>query len=175
MADPANTDKRILLGHISGLFGVKGWLKIFSYTSPRTQITAYKQWYLGEDEQVVMRLEAGQAHKDGVIAKLVGIDDRDQAMNLMQREIWVNQQALPELAQGEYYWHQLIGCQVLDVAGDVIGQVHDLMETGANDVLIVQTLHPHKREYLIPYIREQVIKSIDLDRRQIRVEWDLND
>ncbi len=174
MADSANIAKRILLGHISGLFGVKGWVKVFSYTSPRAQIIAYKEWHLGEHKQDMLRLEAGQTHKDGVIAKLVGIDDRDQATNLLQQEIWVNQRALPELAQGEYYWHQLIGCQVIDTDGHIIGQVRDLIETGANDVLIVKALQDHKREHLIPYIREQVIKSIDLDSGQIIVEWDLN-
>ena len=174
MADTANKDGLILLGQISGVFGVKGWLKVFSYTNPRSQIITYKRWYLGANKQNMMRLEAGQAHKQGVIAKLTGIDDRDQAMDLLEQEIWVDQDVLPKLPQGEYYWYQLIGCQVIDSNNRILGQVSDLMETGANDVLIVTAQQDSKQEYLIPYIWQQVIQSIDLDRRQIRVEWDVN-
>ena len=176
MAELANQEERILLGHISGLFGVKGWVKVFSYTSPRTQITEYKQWYLGQDNEQFIQLEAGQAHKIGVIAKLAGIDDRDLAVTLIKKEIWVNRRELPVLSAGEYYWHQLIGCEVIDTSGQTIGKVHDLIETGANDVFIVRALDKDKKtkEHLIPYLVGQVVQSIDLDKQQIQVEWDLD-
>lgn len=180
LAETANNNEKILLGHVSGLFGVKGWVKVFSYTDPREQITQYKKWYLGSHPSRLIELEQGQAHKQGVIAKLAGIDDRDTAAKLVEQDIWVDKSDLPELSENEYYWHDLIGCTVLDGADRVIGKVHDLIETGANDVLVVvastgsDKTVKNKREHLIPYILGQVIKSIDLDKQQIHVEWDLD-
>lgn len=175
MAESANNNERILLGHISGLFGVKGWVKVFSYTDPREQIAQYRQWYLGSQQGEAIKLEAGQAHQKGVIAKLAGIDDRDRAAAIVKQDIWVDKSDLPELSENEYYWHDLIGCSVSDSAGSIIGTVHDLIETGANDVLVVVAdTAENKTEHLIPYIQGQVIKSIDLDKQQICVEWDLD-
>lgn len=180
LAESANTNERILLGHVSGLFGVKGWVKVFSYTDPREQITHYKKWYLGGQADTVIELEQGQIHKQGVIAKLAGIDDRDTAATLVKKDIWVDKSDLPQLSENEYYWHDLIGCKVSDGADRVIGKVHDLIETGANDVLVVVTSNEsheianNKQEHLIPYLLGQVIKSIDLDKQQIHVEWDLD-
>ena len=175
MAESANNNERILLGHVSGLFGVKGWVKVFSYTDPREQITKYTQWYLGNQQAQPIQLEEGQAHKQGVIAKLVGIDDRDRAATIVKQDIWVDKSDLPTLSENEYYWHDLIGCLVRDSTDTVIGKVHDLIETGANDVLVVVAdSTKNKTEHLIPYIQGQVIKSIDLDKQQIQVEWDLD-
>ena len=85
--------EKILLGHISGLFGVKGWIKIFSYTSPRVQIVNYKNWYLktrtDHSDYTLVCVEDGRAHKEGVVAKLQNIDDRDSAATLLEAEICV--------------------------------------------------------------------------------------
>ena len=162
------------MGHISGLFGVKGWVKIFSYTSPREQIVAYKHWYLKRKQKAgefeLIRVEDGRTHKEGVIAKLNEIDDRDSAAALLETEIWVDENELPDLEEGEYYWYQLTGLQVTNLEQENLGTVTGLMETGANDVLLVRA--PDNEEILIPYIREQVIKSVDLDARLIVVDWD---
>ena len=166
--------EKILLGHISGLFGVNGWVKIFSYTSPREQIVNYKNWYLkstqGAKDFTLNYVEGGRAHKEGVIAKLKNIDDRDSAVALLEHEIWVDESALSDLKEGEYYWYQLTGLNVINQEQVRLGTVTGLMETGANDVLVVHddTL----KETLIPYIREQVIKSVDLEEKLIMVDWD---
>ncbi|MEM8844932.1 MAG: ribosome maturation factor RimM, partial [Pseudomonadota bacterium] len=115
-------------------------------------------------------LEDGCAHKKGVIAKFIDVDDRDLAANLLNQEIWVDENELPELEDGDYYWHQLIGLEVFNTDDNYIGNVKNLLETGANDVLIVRD--DEQSEYLIPYIKEQVIKSIDLDAKRIVVDWD---
>lgn len=163
---------KILLGHISGLFGVKGWVKIFSYTRPRAQIIEYKCWYLGEEAGQLVHLEAGRAHKEGVIAKFRGVDERDAAVNLLDQAIWVNENELSSLPEGEFYWYQLIGLQVIGIEGKKIGLVADLLETGANDVLIVQG--DNKTEHLIPYIKEKVVKSVDIVNQRIVVDWDVD-
>lgn len=166
-------DEKVLLGKINGLFGVKGWVKVFSYTQPREKIVEYKFWYLGDDqchqlEQV--EVEQGQSHKAGVIAKLKEIDDRDAAVSLLNQNIWVAVDQLEILPKDEYYWFQLIGLEVYDVDSKYIGKIKDLMETGANDVIIVRG--EGKTEHLIPYLQDRVIKNIDLERQRMVVEWD---
>jgi 16S rRNA processing protein RimM len=166
--------EKILLGHISGLFGVKGWIKIFSYTSPRVQIVNYKNWYLktrtDHSDYTLVCVEDGRAHKEGVVAKLQNIDDRDSAATLLQAEIWVDETQLSDLEEGEYYWYQLTGLEVINQQQISFGKVEALIETGANDVLVVRD--EDNRETLVPYIREQVIKSVDLDAKLIMVDWD---
>jgi 16S rRNA processing protein RimM len=167
-----NTDDTVQLGHISGLFGVKGWVKVFSYTRPRTQILDYRVWRTGADKAHVLNLENGQAHKEGVIAKFVGIDDRDQAVSLLDAEIHVLTNELPELAETEFYWHQLIGLQMVDCKQQALGTVLRMMETGANDVFIVKA--DDNKEHLVPYIKDQVVKQVDLASATIVVDWDIN-
>ena len=166
------SQEKVLLGHISGLFGVKGWVKVFSHTRPRSQITEYKTWYLGDDLDHAVTLQEGRSHKEGVVAKLEGIDDRDAAVLLLNRKIWVDESALAELPEDEFYWYQLIGLQVLDTQQKVLGTVTDMLETGANDVLIVRA--EDKTEHLIPYIKGQVIQSIDIENKCLVVDWDIN-
>lgn len=165
-------EEKVLLGAINGLFGVKGWVKVFSYTQPRHKIVEYKHWYLGDNQDSLVEVEKGQIHKSGVIAKLTNIDDRDAALVLLNKNIWVAADQLDALAEDEYYWFQLIGLDVYDCGNNRLGKIKDLMETGANDVIIVQS--DSKAEHLIPYIKEQVVKSIDLMNNRMDVDWDTN-
>ena len=159
------------MGHVSGLFGVKGWVKVFSHTRPRSRIVEYKAWYLGCDSKPVT-LQEGRSHKEGVVAKFEGIDDRDAAAALLESEIWVDEADLSALPEDEYYWYQLIGLEVLDTNKQSLGSVKNLLETGANDVLVVRG--EGKTEHLIPYIKGQVIQSIDLEKNCLIVDWDIN-
>ncbi len=104
-----NKEEKVLLGHVSGLFGVKGWVKVFSYTRPRSQIVTYKRWYLGDSKEYLLILEEGRSHKEGVIAKLEGINDRDSAISLIDSKIWISEAELEPLENNEFYWYQLIG------------------------------------------------------------------
>lgn len=172
MSSELKTNDTVLLGHICGLFGVKGWVKVFSYTRPRKQILNYSSWLTGVDKAQILKVENGRAHKEGVIAKFAGIDDRDQAVSLLDLEIFVPATDLPELPASEFYWHQLIGLQVVDTAQQPLGKIIRMMETGANDVFIVKG--EDKKEHLIPYIKEQVVKQVDLESATIVVDWDIN-
>ncbi len=100
-----NVEEKVLLGHVSGLFGVKGWVKVFSYTRPRSQIVTYKRWYLGETQDRLILLEEGRSHKEGVIAKLEGINDRDSAVSLIDSKIWISEGELEPLGEDEFYWY----------------------------------------------------------------------
>lgn len=157
------------MGRIGGLFGVKGWVKLLSYTEPRTALFDYQPLYLAEgDNWRPIELEQSQSHGKGLIAKLAGVDDRDTAAALSGREIAIHREQLPSPASGEYYWADLQGLRVVTVDGVELGRVDHLFSTGANDVLVVRG----ERERLIPFLRDQVIHGVDLDAGTIRVDWD---
>ncbi len=163
--------RRITIGEISGAYGIKGWVRIHSHTQPRENVLRYSPWELehrGERRQV--RVLAGRRQGRGVVAQIEGIDTRDQAERLRGAKIHIDRDQLPELPAGEYYWADLIGLRVVDRQGRDLGQVVNLLETGANDVLIVHG--EAGREILIPWIRERVIEKVDLEARTIRVDWD---
>ncbi len=157
------------MGRISGVHGVKGWVRVFSYTEPRENIVNYQPWYLrrGDDWQP-WRLAEGRAHGKGVIARLEDCEDRDQALALMNCEIGVRRDQMPEPAPGEYYWNDLIGLNVVTLQNEQLGRVDHLLETGANDVLVVSG----DRERLIPFVLDKVVKQVDLDAGVIQVDWD---
>lgn len=160
-----DTDEHIVLGRISGLYGVRGWVKVFSYTQPRDNILTYPTWYVNRKP---VQLAQGKVHGKGIIAQLAGIDDRDVAATFIQQEISVPRSDLARLSAGEYYWMDLIGMQVQTLQGDVLGTVDHLFETGANDVLVVKG----DRERLLPWVPDQVICEVDLVQRLIRVDWE---
>lgn len=162
-------NSRVVLGRISGLYGVKGWVRIYSYTSPRSNILNYSTWFLGRGEEWERRgLEAGRPHGKGVVAKIAGCDDRDQAASLVHREIAVERSQLPEAAPGEYYWADLQGLKVVTPDGVDLGVIDRLFETGANDVIVVKG----DRERLIPFLQGDVVRAVDLTEGVMTVDWD---
>lgn len=161
--------EKVKLGKINGLYGIQGWVKIFSYTSPITNILYYSPWLISRQGQwQTMDVEDGRLQGKGLIVKLASCHDRDQAMTLQGAEIAIYRaQLLPPQAD-EYYWVDLIGLTVLNRQGLVLGQVDHLIETGANDVLVVKG----EKEYLIPFLRDQVVLKVDLSNRLLQVDWD---
>jgi 16S rRNA processing protein RimM len=161
--------KRIVIGKVGGPFGVKGWVKLLSHTEPRDKIVDYRPWQLKlADGWREWKLIEGHAHGKGVIARLEGVTDRDQAMAFMGAEIAVWRDQLGATRPGQYYWADLVGLDVQLAGGRSLGKVSGLMATGANDVLVVKG----ERERLIPFINGQVIKGVDLGAGVITVDWD---
>ncbi|MDJ0833099.1 MAG: ribosome maturation factor RimM [Gammaproteobacteria bacterium] len=161
-------DDLIEIGHILAAHGVKGQVKVYSNTSPRENIVTYSPWVLeqaGEQKTVEV---TGKRQGKNVIAQLAGIDDRDQAIGLSGARILIRSEQLPQLEQGEFYWSQLIGLDVVSTEDQAFGRVDHMLETGANDVMVVQG----DRERLIPFVMDEVVKQVDLDQGQIIVEWD---
>lgn len=168
MTDPSRPDGLVILGHISGRYGVKGWVKVYSDTRPHEDILRYSPWLLKTTKGWrEYPLEASRPHGKGIIAQLAGVTDRDQAGLLMGAEIAIRQEQLPALATGEFYWMQLEGLQVENLTGVSLGIVSHLFETGANDVMVIEG----DRQRLIPYI-DTVVKQVDLAQGIIRVDWD---
>ncbi len=156
------------LGRIVGLWGVRGWVKVESYTRDRAEICQYSPWLVGEGEAFEsVDVAACRRHGPTVVACLTGYDDRTKAAALVGKTVAVPASALPSLGEGEYYWAQLEGLKVRNTEGLLLGVVSHLFETGANDVLVVQG----ERERLIPYIAE-VVRKIDLANEVIEVDWD---
>ena len=169
-APEGSDEKKILVGKIVGLSGVRGEFKLESYTEPRTQIFRYQPWLLksasGESEVSGGR---GRAQGKGIVATLPEVNDRDAAARLIGSEIWVRRSALPRSERGEYYWADLEGLEVVTVEGAMLGRVSHLIATGANVVLVVRG---GERERLIPFVIDDYVKEVDLDSGRITVDWD---
>jgi len=142
---------------------------VFSYTQPREAILDYDRWYLKrKGEWQATAISEGKRHSKSVVVHLEGVDDRDAAAALLDCEIAIERDALPEPENGLYYWADLEGLRVVHRDGTELGRVAYLMETGANDVLVTEG----ERERLIPFIADKVILDVDLDAGVINVDWE---
>jgi 16S rRNA processing protein RimM len=162
--------RRVLLGKIVGVFGVKGWVKLQSHTDPREALFDYLPWVLRQrgTERIIDEIE-GRAQGRGLVASFPGVETRDAAEALIGTEIWVDRAALPAPRRGEYYWVDLEGLAVQTVDGVSLGRVSHLFATGANDVLVAID---GERERLVPFLIDDVIRRVDLEARLIVVDWD---
>ena len=161
--------QEINVGKISGVFGVKGWVKIYSFTDIRENILNYSPWLLKKgSETKQVKVVEGQLQGKVVVARLDDVNNRDQAENLMGWDIYISPSQLPKTAKDEYYWSDLIGLTVETVSGVQLGAVDSLLETGANDVVIVKG----ERERVIPFLQGHTIQSIDLAAGKMVVDWD---
>ena len=163
------TTQPVVLGRISGLFGVKGWVKVYSYTEPREAVLEYRRWLLSaKDGWREATVAEGQRHGKTIIARIDGYVDRDQAAELIGTEIAVPRDELPEAEEGRFYWSDLEGLRVVHRDGTELGRVAYLLETGANDVMVVQG----EQERLIPFVMGEVILGVDLANGRIDVDWE---
>ena len=161
--------QHIDVGRISGVFGIKGWVKVFSFTDPRENILNYSPWLLKKDSETrLVNLIDGSLQGKAVVAQLDGVTDRDQAASLMGWDIFITPDQLPKAAKNEYYWSDLVGLVVETNLGIQLGTVDGLLETGANDVVIVKG----ERERAIPFLQGKTIITIDLDAGKMIVDWD---
>ena len=159
----------LVLGRIVGLFGVRGWVKVFSYTDPREAVLKYRGLLLGQHGKwQSVEVAEGQRHGKSVIVHLEGIDDRDQAAALVGAEIGVSRDALPGLEDGQYYWSDLIGMKVVHLDGTVLGTIESMLETGAHDVMVLAG----DQERLIPFVKDRIVLDVDLAERLVSVDWE---
>ncbi|MFO7954109.1 ribosome maturation factor RimM [Thioalkalivibrio sp.] len=161
--------ERIRVGRVSGVYGVKGWVRVFSETEPRAAITEFPQLWMhyGNDWRLV-EIEDGRAHGQGVVMKFRAAADRDAAYGLIGSELAIERDWLPPAEDGAYYWADLLGMAVENQDGTSLGTISGFIETGANDVLVVRG----DRERLVPWVRGQYVLDVDLEARRVRVDWD---
>ena len=167
---PHLDEKKLLVGKINGFFGVQGWVKIFSYTKPRKNILEYYPWYFVDNGTYkVIEITTGREQSKNIVAHLKGIDNRDQAGQLIGKDLYIDKDQLPELSDDEHYWHELNEFRVINKNGVDLGVVNYLVDTGSNNVLVTKG----EKEHWIPYI-EPYLVSVDKQNRVITVDWDEN-
>ena len=167
---PHSDEKKLLVGKINGFFGVQGWVKIFSYTEPRKNILEYQPWYFIDDGAYkAIEMTTGREQSKTIVAHVKGIDNRDQAGQLIGKSLYIDKDQLPQLDDNEHYWHELVGFRVINKDGIDLGVVDYLVDTGSNNVLVIKG----NKEHWIPYI-EPYLVSIDKQNRVINVDWDEN-
>ena len=161
------------MGRIAGVFGVRGWVKLHSYTRPIENLLDYPRWWLVTAQPYEARLIEGKAQVSGLVAKIsdangAPIEDRDLAAALIGAEIQVERSALPKAEPGSWYWDDLVGLAVVSNAGEPLGRVVSVTENGAQDVLV---LEDGGLERLIPFVVGPIIQSVDLESGRIVADW----
>lgn len=165
----AESQEKVVVGRIGAVFGVKGWLKVHSFTEPMDNILHYHPWYIQTKgkwqakDVVEFAIQAKQ-----LIVQFAGLHDRDQAQLFTGLEIAVAREQLPKLAKGEYYWADLEGLTVVNTEGVILGKVDYLFATGSNDVMVVKG----SKQYLIPFLLKQFVLKVDLPNNSLQVDWD---
>ncbi|CFU93033.1 ribosome maturation factor RimM [Yersinia pseudotuberculosis] len=174
--NPAVPDQPIVLGKMGSTYGIRGWLRVFSSTENAESIFDYQPWFIqqaGKWQHV--ELEDWKRHSQDLIIKVKGVDDREAANLLTNCEIIVDSTQLPALEENDYYWKDLMGCQVVTTTGYELGKIIDMMETGSNDVMVVKANLKDAfgmKERLVPFLHGQVIKKVDLTAQRVEVDWD---
>ena len=158
----------VIMGRIAAPYGVFGWLKIIPDTEVFDTLLDYKTWWIGKDgDWRELKVESAKIHNDVLVAKLQGIDERDGAFACKGKQVAVPRASLPKLKQDEYYWSDLIGLAVKNQQGVDFGKITDVLETGANDVIVVTG----ERERLIPFTAQTVL-DVSLQDGTVLVDWD---
>ncbi|MDG9853234.1 ribosome maturation factor RimM [Pseudomonas nitroreducens] len=171
---PAPAEEMIVLGKIVSVHGIRGEVKVYSFTDPLDNLLDYRRWTLKRGNEVRQaELVQGRVQGNVLVAKLKGLDDREIARTFAEFEILVPRSELPVLDDGEFYWSQLEGLKVIDQNGQLFGILDHLLETGANDVMVVKPCAGSldDRERLLPYT-DQCVQAVDLEAGEIRVDWD---
>ncbi|WP_240624304.1 ribosome maturation factor RimM [Chromatocurvus halotolerans] len=168
-------------GRITGCYGVKGWVKVHPFTEEAVDLLHYPAWWLQTRDGIrPVVLDQGRVSGKGLVVHLAGVDNRDRAEELRGQTLLVQRDELPELGDDDYYWHQLenleVWCRDADNGSNeevLLGRIHHLIETGANDVLVVQPCEGSidERERLIPYLPESVVRQVELEAGRMSVDW----
>lgn len=166
---------RVRLGRVAGVFGIQGWVRIASETRPTENIFRYRRWWLGEqDSGFEVRVVArSKPEGNALLAQLSGRDglpitDRDVAQGLVGMAISVGRDALPKLPEGEYYWVDLVGLEVINVEGVSLGMIREMTSNGAQDVMVVAQ---EEQERLIPFVHGPIVQQVDMQARRVVCDW----
>lgn len=167
------SERRVTLGRVAGVYGVKGWIKVVSSTRPAENILDYRRWWIAKGNGFEAQLLEGRVHGRGLIAQISGangqaLPDRTAAELLVGAEIQVARNELPAPSNGQYFWTDLIGMQVCSEQGEALGTVTEVTSNGAQDVLVMMD---GEQERMIPFVHGAIIKSVDLVGQRIVADW----
>lgn len=183
-AEAPREERRVTLGRVAGVYGIKGWVKLVSFTRPQEGILRYPRWWLtpnGAAEAHETKLLTGRVHGAGLVAQLShpdgsAVEDRDSAARLVGAEIAVSRSALAPAKPGEIYLIDLVGMSVRSVEGEQLGTVESVTSNGAQDVLVLRDAVRRDEagelvQRLIPFVRGPIIESVSLEANQIVAHW----
>lgn len=171
----AAPEQALVVGRITSVYGVKGWVKLYSHTDPMQGIFDYKHWWLKTPSGwKTIELSQGRLQGRGLVGSVIGYSDRDLVKEICGMDVYIDAAELPELEEGDYYWSQLEGLRVITKEGVLLGKVSQIMETGANDVIVVRACEGSfdREERLIPYSPGTHVLNIDLEQQEMVVDWD---
>lgn len=170
-------DKRVVLGQVGRVHGVSGWVRLNSYTAPPDHILDYPLLRTELNGTLgTLEIDASRRQLKGLLVHFAGYNNPEVSRVLTGKEVWVNSSELPALESGTFYWHELVGLEVTNLQGEILGTVSGLLETGANDVLVVQpsARSCDQRERLIPYLTGLVVKQVSVSDVSLVVDWDID-
>jgi 16S rRNA processing protein RimM len=163
---------KVIVGRIGGAHGLRGLLKIMSYTRPKENIFTYSPWLIHvNDTWREIEIEESQQRGERLLVKIPGIENPEDARVYMDCDIAITREQLPALEEGEYYWHDLIGLEVFNQDEISLGKISKITETGANDVLVISKDSENKKNILIPLVMDVYVKQVDLIAGKMHVEW----
>ncbi len=167
---------QVIVGHIGGAHGLRGWLKIMSYTRPKENIFTYSPWLIHvNDTWQEIEIEESQQRGERLLVKMPGIENPEDARLYMDCDIAITREQLPALEEGEYYWHDLIGLNVFNQDEISLGKISKVTETGANDVLVISKDGENKKNILIPLVMDVYVKQVDLIAKTMHVDWQIEE
>ncbi|RZI40663.1 ribosome maturation factor RimM [Herbaspirillum sp. HC18] len=170
-------DDLVLVGYVTGAYGIKGWVRIKPYSADADAMLHAKTWWL--DKPVVRDVDAlqGKVHGEDVVAQLMGVADRNAAEALKGATVRIRRSHFPVLDDNEFYWVDLIGLAVENLQGETLGTVADLMDNGAHPILRVVAQEAaageKPKEWLIPFV-DQFVNAVDQQQKKITVDWGLD-
>ena len=151
------------MGRVAGSYGVRGWIKVVPGGGVRDALPGLTEWWLGGE---AYRVSEARVHGATIVAKLDGIETREQALALKGAKVSVEREALPEAEEGHYYLTDLVGLEVVNEQGERLGTVKQWISNGAQDVMEVSG----ERTRLIPWV-PAIVKTVDLAARRVVVQW----
>lgn len=165
----------VVMGRIGAPYGIKGWVKLYSFADPPDNLLEYRQFWSPDDAGGLQVIEIDEARPQGggFIAHIRGCDIREDTRHFTGKELLLPKAQLPALEEG-WYWHELEGLRVVNQAGEDLGRIARMLETGANDVMVVQgdEASIDREERLLPWVEGQVVTAVDLDAKMVRVDWE---
>lgn len=165
--------RRVTLGRVAGVFGVRGWLRVHSYTRPKENLLDYRRWWIDHHEGFEATVVEARPHGEGLVAQITDaagavVVDRDIAASLIDAEIQVERSAMPEPPPGQVYWFDLVGLRVVNEQGMELGRIDSMMSNGPQDVMILKA---QDAERLIPFVRGPIVKRVDLEQGLVVADW----
>jgi 16S rRNA processing protein RimM len=165
------------VGHVTGAYGVLGAIRVTPYSQDADALLSIKTWWLDKPALRSVQVRTTKMHGGDVIATLVDVKDRDAAEALKGAAVSVSRGAFPELPEDEYYWSDLIGLDVVNLQGEALGKVADLMHNGAQSILRITPVPDaavvEAPERLVPFV-DQFVKQVDLPAKKITLDWGLD-